>query len=157
MAIASALPFLCALLGTNVSGFFIDRLSRTHDRTRISKLFLLSFGGAAVILVLLYRVASPLTLVFMFCIAALLMTGATPVYASGALNLVPCSAGSFVGVQNTIANISGVLEPVITGYLAARYSWAAAFSATAAVCWIGVLSYLLMGKAGPAKTETVFS
>lgn len=153
MAVASALPFLCALLGSNVSGFFIDRLSLTHNRTRISKLFLLSFGGAAVILALLYRVSSPVAVVFLLCMAAFLMTGATPVYASGALNLVPRSAGSFVGVQNTIANLSGVLAPVITGYLAAKYSWTAAFSATAAVCCIGVLAYILMGKAETGESE----
>jgi sugar phosphate permease len=147
MAVASALPFLCALLGTNVSGFFIDRLSLTHNRTRISKLFLLSLGGAGGILVLLCHVSSPRVVVLLFCLAALLMTGATPVYASGALNLVPGSAGSFVGVQNTVANVSGILAPVITGYLAAKYSWTAAFSATAAVCCIGVVAYLLMGSA----------
>ena len=101
MAVASSLPFLCALLGTNVSGFFIDRLSLTHDRTHVSKCFLLSLGGAGVILVLLCHVSSHLAVVLLFCLAALLMTGATPVYASGALNLVPGSAGSFVGV-NTV-------------------------------------------------------
>ena len=105
------------------------------------------------ILALLYRVASPVAVVFLLCMAAFLMTGATPVYASGALNLVPRSAGSFVGVQNTFANLSGVLAPVITGYLAARYSWTAAFSATAAVCCIGVLAYLLMEKLKAAKTR----
>ena len=116
-------------------------------------LFLLSFGGAAVILALLYRVSSPVVVVILLCIAALLMTGSTPIYASGSLNLVPRSAGSFVGVQNTIANLSGVLAPVITGYLAARYSWTAAFSATAAVCCIGILAYLLMGKAERSESE----
>jgi ACS family glucarate transporter-like MFS transporter len=153
MAVASSLPFVCALLGTNVSGFFIDRLSLTHDRTQVSKCFLLSLGGAAVVLVVLCHVSSHLAVVLLFCLAALLMTGATPVYASGALNLVPESAGSFVGVQNTVANVSGILAPVVTGYLAARYSWTTAFSATAAVCCIGVIAYLLMGRAESGDCE----
>ncbi len=154
MAVGSALPFICALVGTNVSGFFIDKLSLNHDRTAVNKLFLLSFLGSAVILFLLYRVSSPVVLIFLFCLSALLMTGATPVFASGALNLVPQSAGTFVGVQNTIANFSGVLAPVITGYLAAKYSWATAFAATALACCIGILAYILMGRAEPAaETE----
>ncbi len=150
MALGSGLPFLCALLGANISGFLLDRLSFRHNRTRISKLFLLSFLGAAAILVLLPYASHPTTIVVLLCLAALLMTGSTPVYASGSLNLLPRSAGSFIGVQNSIANLSGVLAPVVTGYLAARYSWHAAFLVTALVCLVGIVAYLAMGRAEPA-------
>jgi sugar phosphate permease len=147
MAWGSSLPFVCALGGTNVFGHMIDRMSRRRSRTRVSKMFLLSFAAAAGILMLISKVTSPSAIVILLCIAAALMTGATPVYASGSLDLVPSFAGSFVGVQNSIANLSGVLAPVITGYLAASKGWSAAFSCTAAVSVFGIAFYLLVGKA----------
>lgn len=149
MAIGSALPFICALVGTNVWGVCIDWLSANHERTRVNKFFLLLFLGAAIILISLHWVSSPLCVVSLLCLAALLMTGATPVFASGALDLMPSSAGTFAGMQNTVANLSGVLAPAITGYLAARVSWAAAFTATACACCLGIVAYALMGSATP--------
>jgi ACS family glucarate transporter-like MFS transporter len=86
-------------------------------------------------------------IVLLLCLSAALMTGATPVYASGGLNLVPRFAGSFVGVQNSIANLAGVLAPIVTGYLVATRGWNAAFICTAAVCLFGISTYLLLGKA----------
>jgi MFS family permease len=147
MALGSSLPFLSALFGTNLFGALIDHFSRKHNRTRVSKLFLLAFAAAAAILLLLPHVSSPPITVFLLCLSAVLMTGATPVFASGSLDLVPRSAGSFVGVQNSIANLAGVLAPVLTGYLAAAHGWNAAFACSAAVCWLGITTYLLVGKA----------
>ena len=149
MAIGSALPFTCALVGTNVWGTCIDWLSVNHDRTRVNKFFLLLFFGAAIILISLHWVSSPLGVVFLLCLAALLMTGATPVFASGALDLMPNSAGTFAGMQNTVANLSGVLAPAMTGYLAAKIGWAAAFAATASACCLGIVAYAIMGSATP--------
>lgn len=151
MAVGSALPFVCALVGTNVWGICIDWLSVNHHRTRVNKFFLLFFVGAAIILILLQWVSSPIAVVFLLCLAALLMTGATPVFASGALDLMPSAAGTFAGMQNTVANLSGVLAPMITGYIAARFSWAAAFTATAGACCVGIVAYALMGSATPIR------
>ncbi|HLJ85219.1 MAG TPA: MFS transporter [Candidatus Angelobacter sp.] len=147
MALGSALPFLCALCGTNLFGYLIDRVSRSSSRTHVNKTFLLPFACAAGILIVISKVSSSSVVVPLLCISATLMTSATPVFASGSLDLVPGSAGSFVGVQNSIANLSGVLAPVITGYLATSTGWMAAFSCTAAVCAFGITCYWLMGKA----------
>lgn len=147
MALGSALPFVCALGGTNVFGHLIDRMSRRRNRTRVRKLFLLPFAVAAGLLMLVSGVSSPSAIVFLLCLSAALMTGATPVFASGSLDLVPRFAGRFVGVQNSIANLSGVFAPVVTGYLAATNGWSSAFSCTAAVSGVGIGLYLLMGKA----------
>lgn len=46
MAFGASLPFLCALLGTNVFGFLNDRLSLRHDRTRVRRWFLLPYALA---------------------------------------------------------------------------------------------------------------
>jgi sugar phosphate permease len=147
MAVGSALPFLSALCATNLFGFLLDRLSGGRDRTRVSKMFLLAFAGAALILLLISHASSPALIVFLLCLSAALMTASTPIYASGALNLVPRFAGSFVGVQNSIANLAGVLAPVVTGYLAASRGWNVAFAFTAAICILGISAYLLMGTA----------
>jgi predicted MFS family arabinose efflux permease len=147
MALGSALPFLCAFCGTNLFGCLIDRVSRSRNRPHVNKMFLLVFACAAGILTVISKASSPSTILFLLCLSSALMSSATPVYVSGSLDLVPSSAGSFVGVQNSIANLSGVRAPVITGYLAASMGWSAAFSCTAAVCTLGIACYWLMGKA----------
>ena len=147
MAAGSSLIFLSALCATNLFGFLLDRLSRGRNRTRVSKLFLLPFVCAAAILPLMSHASGEPVIVLLLCLSAALMTGATPVYASGGLNLVPRFAGSFVGVQNSIANLAGVLAPIVTGYLVATRGWNAAFICTAAVCLFGISTYLLLGKA----------
>jgi MFS family permease len=146
MAIGSSLPFVSALCATNLFGAMLDRLCRKRDHTLVSKLFLGTFVTAIGILFLLPYVASPAAIVGLLSLSTALLAGATPVYASGALHLAPRFAGSFVGVQNCIANLAGILAPVVTGYLAATHGWSAAFACTAVASALGISAYLLMGK-----------
>jgi MFS family permease len=146
MAIGSSLPFISALCATNFFGALLDRLCRTRNRTRVSKMFMASFVTAIGILLLLPYVSSPPLIVGLLSLSTALLAGATPVYASGALHLVPRFAGSFVGVQNSIANLAGIVAPVLTGYLAASHGWSAAFACTAIASALGISTYLLIGK-----------
>jgi MFS transporter, ACS family, solute carrier family 17 (sodium-dependent inorganic phosphate cotransporter), other len=147
MALGSTLPFICALFATNVFAHFIDRLRKTRGRTFVSKMFVIPFGVASATLILASRASSPIVIVSLLCLSATLMTSATPVYASGSLDLLPAFAGSFVGVQNAIANLAGLLAPAVTGYLVAVTGWSAAFSCTTGVCALGIAFYLLFGRA----------
>jgi len=146
MAIGSSLPFVSALCATNLFGNLLDRFCSKRNRTRVSKIFLVTFVAAIGILLLLPYVSSPPMIIFLLSLSTALLAGATPVYASGALNLVPRFAGSFVGVQNSIANLAGILGPVVTGYLAASRGWSAAFACTAIASGLGISAYLVMGK-----------
>jgi len=147
MAMGSALPFLSALIGTNLFGSMIDHLTPGRNRTRVRKLFLLPYALAAVTLLLLPSASSPLLTVLLLCIAMALMTAATPVYASSSLDIAPRYAGTVVGIQNCVANLAGILAPVVIGYVAKTQGWSMAFWLTAAVSAAGALTYLSFGKA----------
>jgi sugar phosphate permease len=76
-----------------------------------------------------------------------LLTSATPIYASSALDIAPRYAGTVVGMQNAFANLAGVLAPVVVGYLVRFMGWGAAFVVASVVSALGILAYLLYGKA----------
>lgn len=69
--------------------------------------------------------------------------------ASGALSLNlyavaqmfagPRASGTWVGVQNAIGNISGIIGPIITGIIVQRAGYNSAFILTAAVATIGAI------------------
>ena len=147
MAFGAALPFVCAMAGSNFFGAAIDRLGRTRDRTLVRKWFLLPFLFSALLLLLVPAVASPVGLVATLCAAMFLLTSVTPIYASSALDIAPRYAGTVVGMQNAFANLAGVLAPVVVGYLVRFMGWGAAFVLAAAVTALGLLAYLLFGKA----------
>ncbi len=147
MAFGSALPFVCALAGSNLFGAWIDRLSRTRDRTRVRRWFLAPYALSAGTLLLVPAASSPAATVAALCVAMFLLTSVTPVYASSSLDLAPRYAGTVGGIQSAIANLAGVLAPVVIGYLVKWFGWPAAFWLTAAVSALGIVAYLISGKA----------
>jgi MFS transporter, ACS family, glucarate transporter len=147
MALGSSLPFLSALIGTNVFGNLIDRMSLRRDRTRVRKLFLLPYALAAAILLLLPLASTAPATVLLLCLAMALMTGATPVYASSSMELAPRYTGSVVALQNCFANMAGILAPVVIGYVVKVSTWQTAFALTAVVSSVGILMFLVLGKA----------
>jgi ACS family glucarate transporter-like MFS transporter len=147
MALGSSLPFLSALIGTNLFGNLIDRMSIRRDRTRVRKLFLLPYALAAAALLLLPVASTPPTTVLLLCLAMALMTGATPVYASSSMELAPRYTGSVVALQNSFANMAGILAPVVIGYVVKATTWQTAFVLTALVSTVGIVTFLLFGKA----------
>ncbi|MGA8531483.1 MAG: MFS transporter [Acidobacteriaceae bacterium] len=148
-AFASSIPFAAALGGTTLFAWIADTAglhsSRTLVRKRLLGLYLLS----ALALLLLPSIRSGILIVAMLSLASCLMTAATPVYASGSLDLAPGLAAVIVGMQGSFANLAGVLAPAASGYLMKIFSWNAVFAVTAAVCVIGAVTYLVFGKAEP--------
>jgi len=147
MAVGSSLPFLSIVVSGNVFGAMIDKYSQSHDRTRVRKLFLIPFVSAAGALLLIPLATHPVMIVVLLCLAAGLASGAYPTIASGSLDMTPRYAGTVVGFQNCVANFSGILVPVVTGYIVKVSGWDAAFWLAASVCTIGCLTYLCFGQA----------
>jgi ACS family glucarate transporter-like MFS transporter len=147
MAVGASLPFLSIVVSGNVFGAMIDKYSQRHDRTRVRKLFLIPFVMAAGALLLIPTATHPVMIVVLLCLAAGLASGAYPVIASGSLDMTPRYAGTVVGFQNCVANFSGILVPVVTGYVVKVSGWPAAFWLAASVCTVGFLAYLCFGQA----------
>jgi MFS family permease len=147
MALGSALPFVCAMAGSNLFGTFIDRLSIRHDRTLVRKWFLVPYAVAAATLFAVPALPSGEAAVGALCVAMFLMTSVTPVYASSSLDIAPRYAGTVVGIQSAVANLAGVLAPVLVGYLVKSFGWSPAFWVTAGISGLGVLAFLSFGRA----------
>ncbi len=147
MAFGAALPFVCALIGTNVFAAAIDWLSLGRNRTIVQKWFLAPYALSAAVLLLVPIAPGPVATVGALCVAMFLLTGVTPVYAASALQIAPRYAGTVVGIQSAIANLAGVLAPVIIGYLVKSFGWASAFWLTAAVSTCGMVVFLAFGRA----------
>ena len=60
-------------------------------------------------------------------------------YAVAQMFAGPRAAGTWVGVQNAIGNLSGILGPIITGIVVQRAGYNSAFLLTAAVAAIGAI------------------
>jgi MFS family permease len=60
-------------------------------------------------------------------------------YAIAQMFAGPRASGTWVGVQNAIGNLSGILGPPITGLVIHRMGWNSAFVLTAAIAAIGAL------------------
>jgi MFS family permease len=60
-------------------------------------------------------------------------------YAIGQMFAGPRAAGTWVGVQNAIGNLSGIFGPIVTGIVVDRAGYESAFYVTAAVAAVGAL------------------
>jgi ACS family sodium-dependent inorganic phosphate cotransporter len=152
-AFASALPFCAALAGTSIFAWLADTASVRRSRTLVRKRLLLLYLLCAPALLLLPRINHAVLVVAMLSLSACLMTAATPVYASGSLDLAPGLTAMIVGIQGSFANLAGVLAPAASGYLMKLFSWDAVFAVTAGVCTIGAAAYLAFGSAEPQRLD----
>lgn len=146
MTMGSTLPFVAALVGSNVWAALIDRCTVSRDRARVRKLFLAPFACSAGVLLLLPWISSLVGTIALLCVAMTLFSSVISIYTSGSVELAPRYAGTVGGIQNCFANLSGVLVPIIVGYGVKMSGWNSAFWLTAAVSWIGVLFFVVFGK-----------
>jgi len=69
----------------------------------------------------------------------------------------PAAAGRWAGVQNFVGNFAGWIAPILTGFLVDRtgqFWWA--FFITAAVAWIGAVSWgFIVGPIEPVDWERI--
>jgi MFS family permease len=75
-------------------------------------------------------------------------------YAVAQMFAGPRAAGTWVGVQNAIGNISGIVGPIITGIIVDKAGYTSAFVLTAAVAATGALWWAFgVPKIEPIKLE----
>jgi MFS family permease len=65
--------------------------------------------------------------------------GSTNLYAVAQMFAGPRASGTWVGVQNAIGNLSGIVGPIVTGIVVQRAGYNSAFVLTAAIAAIGGL------------------
>ena len=147
MAIGSALPFLSAWVGLQLFGTLVDLSVRRYERTRVRKLFLIPFAGSALALLMVPHASGQGSIILLLCLASLLLTSISPTLNSGSLEIAPRYAGSFMGFQNTVGNLAGILVPVVVGGLAKNYGWNVTFWSALGISAGGIAVYSLFGRA----------
>jgi MFS family permease len=145
MTMIATLGYLVQAIAALALGAWSDRWTR-EGRAEASIRRAMMCGGqlvaAAAVFALPYA-RSPVELAIILCFAGA-ATGALSLntYAVAQMFSGARAAGTWVGVQNAIGNLSGIIGPIVTGIIVADAGFTAACWATAAVAWFGALWWI---------------
>ena len=147
MASAGAAIYAVQAVVSGIDGWWSDRLIRagaTPTRVRKTQLVVSMLGVAAAMMAC--AGAGPAAAIVILMVAAAFFGLQGPNLMAVSQTLAGArAAGRWVGVQNLIANMAGVIAPAITGLVVERsghYYWA--FSIAAAVTLLGSLAYAVV-------------
>ena len=144
----TAIPWLAATVSDLiVGGWLVDHLIRTgRDSTRVRQAILI--GGLVMALAVAgaTRTSNPRVAIFWISIALCGLAASAPVgWSIPGLIAPPGSTARVAGIMNFVANLPGVLAPVVTGYLVgSSQSFRRPFLVAAAVLVAGILSYIFL-------------
>jgi MFS family permease len=135
-------------------GIWSDRWTRSgRSEARIRRVFLvvgqLLTAASLVAITMTHDVLIIGTLLCFAGVATAFLP--TNLYAVAQMFAGPRAAGTWVGLQNGIGNISGIVGPIVQGLLIDRYSYASAFYLAAAVAAFGGIWWAL----GVPKIEQI--
>lgn len=126
-------------------GHFSDRWTRSgrSEATCRRGMMVAGQAAAAVSILGLVFVHSALATALLLCLAGM-ASGAISlnVYAVGQMFAGPRAAGTWIGIQNAIGNLSGIFGPIVTGIIVDRAGYASAFYLTAGIAGIGALWWI---------------
>lgn len=147
MAEIGGVMYLIYAASCQATGWLSDLWMRNGaSANRVRKSFLVAAGIGATAAMMVCAVGDAAV-----CVASLFAAGfffgfATPhIYAVGQILAGPRAAGNWVSVQNCLGNFSGILCPLITGFVVDRtgeYFWAIALAC--AVTLFGIVAWGIM-------------
>jgi len=95
--------------------------------------------AAAAILGLAYA-HDAVTIGFLLCLAGAASASLSlNLYAVAQMFAGPRASGTWVGFQNAIGNVSGIVGPIVTGIVVQRAGYDSAFVLTAAIALVGAV------------------
>ena len=87
---------------------------------------------------------SAITIAILLCLAGAASASLSMnLYAVAQMFAGPRAAGTWVGFQNALGNISGIIGPPITGLIIDRAGYESAFKLTAAIAVIGAICWAI--------------
>lgn len=118
--ILSAVPYLCMAITLHFAGFLADYiLVKEILSTRNTRRYFncAAFLGQMVCLFCALFFLSPVTSVVLISIGVSIASFAHAGYAINFLEIAPQFSGIIMGISNTIATISGIVSPLLTGFI----------------------------------------
>ncbi|CAL1268948.1 unnamed protein product [Larinioides sclopetarius] len=151
----SALPYVLQATSAFLASCIADRL-RASNRMSVTEIRKLCnsiglIGPAMCLLLIIMSGCQSIRIVCLFCLALCLNGFAYSGYRSTHVDMSPDFSGITFGITNTISNMSGILSPMIVGYI--TYSgetvanWSIVFYITCAVYIACALFYALFASA----------
>lgn len=134
---------VCAL----ASGWMVDAfIARGGSANAAYKSAMAAAHGGAVICMLCMALGPrPLVLASIFVYLALVGAASPGVFAVAQIVAGPQAAGRWVGIQNTIGNLAGVVAPALTGFIIQSTGhFTAAFIVAAVVSLLGLIGWVLI-------------
>jgi ACS family sodium-dependent inorganic phosphate cotransporter len=151
----SALPWLTAMLATNLSAIISDRAAPALGATAVRKAAL--SGGlllCSVFLLLARHVHSANSALACICASAGALGFTWTGYGPNVLDVAPRHASVVAGISNTIATLPGIVGVALVGWLIETTgTYSSAFVLTAAVGVGGALFYLVFGSGQPMELK----
>ena len=146
MTYLATLGFLAQALSAVVQGWLSDHLVRGgRDESRIRRALMVAGNvvmAGSIVALMKAETATEIGL-WLMLFGAAAATGGVNLYAIAQMFAGPKASGSFIGIQNGVGNIPGIVMPIITGLI---IDWTGvydnAFWLTAAVCAVSALWWL---------------
>lgn len=159
MAGITGSAYLVNAFSAVLGGWLLDRVVRRSGRTNLiyKSLSASSHLGSVVCMLCIAAASPPVALVAIFFYQVLCGMASPCTFAASQILAGAAASGRWVGIQNAVANLSGIVAALITGYLIPDTShFAAAFVAAATVSLLGFVAWLwIVPKVAPiAWTDT---
>jgi MFS family permease len=142
MTMLAALGYAVQAACAFAYGYFSDwwtRSGRSEAQCRRWMMVVSQFVSAGAILGLAFA-HDAVTIGILLCFAGAATAALSlNLYAVGQMFAGPRAAGTWIGFQNALGNLSGVIGPVVTGFVIHHAGWDNAFLLTAAIAALGAL------------------
>jgi MFS family permease len=146
MATMGGLVYVANAASSLLTGFACDRLMHAGATASVRKIAMVASGALTTASFVAVAFGSAAVAVGSLCCVAFALGLAGPnVFAIPQTLAGPRAAGKWVGVQNCAGNLSGIVAPIVTGYVVDRtgqFFWA--FVLAGAVALVGTLAWALM-------------
>jgi MFS family permease len=140
MTILASLAYVVQGVAALALGAWSDRWTRSgRPEAAIRRgMMVVAYFAAAGCLMGIFAARNLVTLELLLCAASICTAVlSTNLYAVAQMFAGPRASGTWVGVQNSVGNISGIVGPVISGVIIDRGGYGGAFALAAAVSTVG--------------------
>ena len=144
MAQLAGLIYVSYAASAYSTGLLTDRLIRSGmSINRVRKGFMnASLLGIALCLILVATGSAAISLLGLGLLGLAMGMGSPNIYAISQTLAGPAAAGKWIGIQNSLANIAGMVAPVITGYIVDHTGhFSGAFLVAALMSLTGIVAY----------------
>jgi MFS family permease len=152
MGLIGALVYAIYAASASVVGWGTDQLiAGGANESRLRKLTAMAGAGGVALAMLLSAQPNASTNIMAICLAGFFLGFQTPmVLAAGQIFAGASAGGRWMGVQNALGNVSGIVAPILTGWVVDKfggYEWA--FLVAASVSLVGLLAWAFV--VGPLR------